>query len=216
MSNFLAMNYAVCDNWFAPLPTDTQPNRSMAYTGYSLIEDTKARPIPTVGESFIFEWLNTHSVSWRVYHCGISFFTLFDRFHDVLGPNFRSFRQFPGDFASESPSEMPQVIFIEPEYTDSPAHFGWTPNDNHPPTPIAQGEHFLRGIYDLLSKDAAKWSRILLICTHDEHGGFFDHVPPLPIPATLPPGALFQIRFTSTGHRVPALVVSSWFAAVTV
>jgi phospholipase C len=216
MSNFLAMNYAVCDNWFAPLPTDTQPNRSMAYTGYSLIDNTKARPIPTVKESFIFEWLNTHNVSWRVYHCGISFFTLFDRFHDVLGPNFRSFRQFPGDFSSESPSEMPQVIFIEPEYTDSPVHFGWTPNDNHPPTPIGQGEHFLRGIYDLLSKDAAKWNRILFIATHDEHGGFFDHVPPLPISAALPPGSLFSNGFTSTGPRVPALVASPWIPSGTV
>ena len=216
MSNFLAMQYAVCDNWFAPLPTDTQPNRSMAYTGYSLIDDTKARPIPTVRESFIFEWLNTHNVNWRVYHCGISFFTLFDRFHDVLGPNFRSFRQFPGDFSSESPSEMPQVIFIEPEYSDSPVHFGWTPNDNHPPTPVGPGEHFLRSIYDLLSKDSEKWSRTALIVTHDEHGGFFDHVPPLPIPATLLPGALFSTGFATTGPRVPALIASPWIAPGTV
>lgn len=216
MSNFLAMNYAVCDNWFAPLPTDTQPNRSIAYSGYSLIDDTKARPIPTVAESFIFEWLNARNVSWRVYHCGISFFALFDRFYEVLGPNFRSFRQFPGDFASESPSEMPQVIFIEPEYTDSPVHFGWIPNDNHPPTSIGPGEHFLRNIYDLLSKDSEKWGRTVLIVTHDEHGGFFDHVPPLPISATLAPGALFSEEFMSTGPRVPALVVSPWIASGTV
>lgn len=216
MSNFLAMQYAVCDNWFAPLPSDTQPNRSVAYTGYSLIDDTKPRPIPTVKESFIFEWLNTHSVNWRVYHCGISFFTLFDRFHDVLGPNFRSFRQLPGDFAAESVSEMPQVIFIEPEYSDSPVHFGWTPNDNHPPTPIGPGEHFLRDIYNLLTKDPAKWNRTLLITTHDEHGGFFDHVLPLAIPTPVPTGALFSAGFESTGPRVPALIASPWISPGTV
>ena len=216
MSNFLAMQYAVCDNWFAPLPTDTQPNRSVAYTGYSLIDDTKPRPIPTVKESFIFEWLNTHNVNWRVYHCGISFFTLFDRFHDVLGPNFRSFRQLPGDFAAESVSEMPQVIFIEPEYSDSPVHFGWTPNDNHPPTPIGPGEHFLRDIYNLLTKDPAKWNRTLLITTHDEHGGFFDHVLPLAIPTPIPTGALFSAGFESTGPRVPALIASPWISPGTV
>jgi len=101
MSSFLATQYAVCDNWFAPLPTDTQPNRSVACSGYSLIDDTKPRPIPTVKGSFVFEWLNAHNVNWRVYHCGISFFALFDRFEEVLGPGFRSFRQFPGDWAAE-------------------------------------------------------------------------------------------------------------------
>jgi len=216
MSNFLATQYAVCDNWFAPLPTDTQPNRSVAYSGYSLIDDTKARPIPTMKGSFIFEWLNAHNVSWRVYHCGISFFTLFDKFHEVLGPNFRSFRRLPGDFESEPLSEMPNVIFIEPEYSDSPVHFGWTPNDNHPPTPIGPGEHFLRDIYNLLTKDPAKWSRTLLITTHDEHGGFFDHVPPLVIPTPIPPGALFSDRFKNTGPRVPALIVSPWISPGTV
>lgn len=216
MSSFLAAQYAVCDNWFAPLPTDTQPNRSVAYTGYSLIEDTKPRPIPTVKGSFIFEWLKAHNVSWRVYHCGISFFTLFDQFDEVLGPNFRSFRHFPGDFESESVSEMPKVIFIEPEYSDSPVHFGWSANDNHPPTPVGPGENFLRDIYRLLTRDAAKWNRTLLITTHDEHGGFFDHVPPLAIPAPVPPGALFATRFESTGPRVPALIASPWIAPGTV
>ena len=213
MSTFLASQYAVCDNWFAPLPTDTQPNRSVAYSGYSLIEDTKPRPIPTAKGSFVFEWLNAHNITWRVYHCGISFFALFDRFEEVLGPNFRSFRQFPGDLAADAASEMPQVIFIEPEYTDSPVHLGWTPNDNHPPTGVGAGEHFLRDIYQVLTKDPAKWSRTLLIITHDEHGGFFDHVPPLGISTPVPPGSLFSTPFQSTGPRVPSLIVSPWIPA---
>lgn len=217
MSSFLATQYAVCDHWFAPLPTDTQPNRSVAYSGYSLIDDTKPRAIPTVKENFIFEWLNAHGVSWRVYHCGISFFTLFDRFHEeVLGPDFRSFRHFPADFESESAAKMPGVIFIEPEYSDSPVHFGWTPNDNHPPTPVGPGENFLRDIYRLLTKDPAKWNRTLLIVTHDEHGGFFDHVPPLAISTPVPPGALYPAGFENTGPRVPALIASPWVAPGTV
>ncbi len=216
MSNFLATQYAVCDNWFAPLPTDTQPNRSVAYSGYSLIDDTKPRPIPTPKGTFVFEWLNAHNVSWRVYHCGISFFALFDRFEEALGPNFRSFRQFPGDWAADPVSEMPQVIFIEPEYTDSPVHLGWTPNDNHPPTPIGPGEHFLRDIYQVLTKDPAKWNRTLLIVTHDEHGGFFDHVPPLAISTPVPPGSLFSDPFGSTGPRVPSLIASPWISPGTV
>jgi phospholipase C len=43
----------------------------------------------------------------------------------------------------------------------------------------------------------------MMIVTYDEHGGFFDHVPPLPIATTV---AGFQ--FKTTGVRVPAFVVS--------
>jgi phospholipase C len=213
VSSFLAAQYAVCDNWFAPLPTDTQPNRSIAFSGYSLIDDTKPRPIPTVKGSFVFEWLNAHDVSWRVYHCGISFFALFDRFEDVLGPGFRSFRQFPGDWEAENVSGMPQVVFIEPEYTDSPVHLGWTPNDNHPPTAVGPGEHFVRSVYQVLTKDPEKWKQTLLVVTNDEHGGFFDHVPPLPISAPVPTGSLFTIPFQSTGPRVPGIIASPWISA---
>lgn len=217
MSNFLATQYAVCDHWFAPLPTDTQPNRSMACSGYSLIENTKPRPIPALKGSFIFDWLKARGISWRVYHCGLSFFTLFGDLHDeVVGPNFRSFRHFPADFESESVDDMPKVIFIEPEYSDSPVHFGWVPNDNHPPTPIGPGELFLRDIYSLLTRDSTKWSQTLLIVMHDEHGGFFDHIAPLPIPAAVPAGSLYQTAFTSTGPRVPALVASPWIPPGTV
>jgi phospholipase C len=216
MSSFLAAQYAVCDNWFAPLPTDTQPNRSIAYSGYSMIDDTKPRPIPTVKDSFIFEWLKAHDINWRVYHCGISFFALFDRFEEILGPGFRSFRQFPGDWEADPVSGMPQVVFIEPEYTDSPVHLGWTPNDNHPPTSVGPGEHFLRSVYQVLTKDAEKWKRTMLVVTHDEHGGFFDHVPPLAITAPVPEGSLFSLPFQSTGPRVPSFVASPWISAGTV
>jgi phospholipase C len=217
MSSFLAAQYAACDHWFAPLPTDTQPNRAMAYSGYTLIDNTKPRPIPIVPGSFIFEWLNARKVSWRVYHCGISFFALFDGLHEeVLGPNFRSFRHFPADWEAESAAEMPAVIFIEPEYSDSPIHFGWTPNDNHPPTGMGPGENFLRDIYKLLTKDSDKWNRTLLLAMHDEHGGFYDHVPPLPISSPPPAGALYQVPFESTGPRVPALAASPWIPPGTV
>jgi len=51
----------------------------------------------------------------------------------------------------------------------------------------------------------------LLVLLYDEHGGFFDHVPP---PATVPPDPAsataekFQVR--SLGVRVPALLISPW------
>jgi phospholipase C len=205
MSNFLARNYLICDHWFAPLPADTHPNRAMAYTGVSLIDDTKARIIPY--RNLVLDWLTAHGVRWRVYHSGFSFFSLFGVIEQTLGDNFRSVRQLAGDFENDPDDVVPQVIFVEPEYEDSPVHFGFIPNDNHPPLPIGPGEHFLRDVYVALAK-SRRWAGTMLILTHDEHGGFFDHVLPRPITSPVPPGALYRDPFATTGVRVPAIIAS--------
>jgi phospholipase C len=47
------------------------------------------------------------------------------------------------------------------------------------------------------------WSKTMLVVTYDEHGGFFDHVPP-------PAARDDKPAFRSYGVRVPALVISPW------
>ena len=47
------------------------------------------------------------------------------------------------------------------------------------------------------------WEKVLLIIVYDEHGGFYDHVPP-PIAADDSP------NFRRYGCRVPAFIVSPW------
>ncbi|HSL05706.1 MAG TPA: alkaline phosphatase family protein [Nitrospiraceae bacterium] len=205
MSNFLARNFLVCDRWFAPLPADTQPNRAVAWTGCSLVDDTKGRIIPH--RDLVLDWLTTYKVRWRVYHSGLSFFLLFGLLDTALGDKFRSIRQLAGDLATDSNDTAPQVIFVEPEYNDSPIHFGNIPNDNHPPLAIGPGEQFLRDIYATLSR-SPRWANTMLIVTYDEHGGFFDHVPPLPIKSAVPAGALYSEPFTTTGVRVPTIIAS--------
>jgi len=205
MSNFLARNFLVCDRWFAPVPADTQPNRAVAWTGCTLVDDTKGRIIPH--RDLVLDWLTQHDVRWRVYHSGLSFFLLFGLLEDALGDKFRSIRSLAGDLATDSDDTAPQVIFIEPEYNDSPVHFGNIPNDNHPPLAIGPGENFLRDVYTTLST-SSRWANTLLIVTYDEHGGYFDHVPPLPIQSAVPSGALYAEPFKTTGVRVPALIAS--------
>ena len=208
ISHFLAQNYMVCDHWHSAVPADTQPNRSVACSGYTLVDTTGAQLLPVPEGSFILDWLNANQVPWRVYHSGLSFFMLFERYLAVNGPNFRDM---PGDLlrdiASGDGVGQPQVIFIEPEYSDSPVH-SIAPNDNHPPTPIGPGEHFLRDIYLALTKDPARWAKTLLVVTCDEHGGFFDHVAPPSINSPVPAGARYAAPFASLGPRVPTLLVS--------
>jgi phospholipase C len=212
MSGFLAREFAVCDHWFCPIPTDTFPNRCVVYTGESLIDDSQSRVIPTNPGTLLFDWLDARRVPWRVYHSGLSFFALLGRPSLVLGDNFRGFRDLLRDQVKPPAAGDPRVIVVEPEYCDVPVHFGRAPNDNHPPLPIAPGEHFLREVFAALTANPQRWQSTLLVVIHDEHGGFFDHVPPPRLPAAPPPGALFTAPFETAGPRVPALVVSPYVA----
>jgi phospholipase C len=146
-----------------------------------------------------------------VYCDGPSYFLLFAGLDAVvLGPNFRSIGHLQEDMRTEPLDKTPQVMIIEPRYFDYP----WSklpPNDNHPLGHIADGERYLHRVYTALTSNPEKWARTLFIVYYDEHGGFFDHVPPLPIVSPKPPGAEKKSKpFQSTGPRVPALVVSPW------
>ncbi len=74
VTSFLATQFAVCDRWFAPLPTSTQPNRLMALSGYTMRYATENGLLPA--QDTLLDWLDRHKVRWRVYSAGLSFFTL--------------------------------------------------------------------------------------------------------------------------------------------
>jgi phospholipase C len=210
MSSFLARNFCVCDHWFTPLPADTQPNRLMAFTGHTLIDETQGRLLKHTRQDLVFEWLNRHQIPWRVYHDGLPSFALYGRVEELLGPNFRSIDRLETDIRTEPAAKAPKVLFIEPRYfdnflSDKPA------NCNHPTARLCHGELFLHRVYSALTSNPEKWARTLFIVTYDEHGGFFDHVPPLRIISPVPPGADYTEAFSTTGPRVPALLVSPRF-----
>src|SRR5579864_7745398 len=117
-------------------------------------------------------------------------------------PRFRRFDNFAGDWMTEQ--DMPSVIFIEPEYTDGPHAVA---NDDHPPTGVTQGQAFLAEVYSALIANPTRWARTAMIVTYDEHGGFYDHVPPLDIPTSIPGHGPTPI-FITTGVRVPGFVIS--------
>ncbi len=211
MTDFLARNFAVCDRWFSSIPASTQPNRLMAMSGYTLIDGN----VHVLDDQYlVYDWLNDHGISWRVYHEGIPFFALMPRILGrLLDDNFRGFERLYNDFKDESEATFPEVIFVEPTYTDAP-HLG-TPSDDHPPSSIAGGQAFLRNVYTALTCNPARWARTLMILTYDEHGGFFDHASPRAIVTPPPRNAKFA-TFNSSGVRVPGIVVSPLVPAGTI
>jgi phospholipase C len=124
-------------------------------------------------------------------------------------------------FEDAEKGTLPHVSWVDPNFMDvgdmSENLFGWNPrgewhqrfidteaaNDDHPPIDVAHGQAFLMAITRALMK-SPQWTKTMLIVTYDEHGGFFDHVPPKPNPVPESPA------FNSLGARVPAFVVSPW------
>jgi phospholipase C len=206
ITSWLAQNFLVCDHWHCPLPSSTQPNRTMAFCGSSEIFDTGSpRLIPT--QDILFDWLNRNGVNWRCYHDGLSFFALYPRAWDhVLGERFRDFESYFHDMQTESVKDGPQVIVVEPSYYDAP-HLGSDhPNDNHPPLAVGWGEEFLRRVYQAASVNPERWAGTVMVYYYDEHGAFYDHVPPPRIPYTTRGNP--SHAFDSLGPRIPAVVVS--------
>ena len=205
-THFFATNYGICDRWFASIPTGTQPNRLMAMSGYTLNDINRSLILPQ--QDLVYDWLTRNKISWRVYHQGIPFFMMMEGWHlNVLDDDdhFRSYGDFQDDLNSGEP--LPQVIFIEPRYSDAP-HFE-APCDDHPPSPITAGQNFLKRIYSDLITNWDRWLKTLTIVNYDENGGFFDHVKPLPIPTNPRPEATFKYGpFKTTGARVPAYLIS--------
>ena len=91
---------------------------------------------------------------------------------------------------------LPSVTFIDPDFIDVPPGF-----DDGPPADVAAGQHFIGTVVNALMKGPL-WSKTLLIITYDEHGGFYDHVPP---PKAVPVSAVDDY-----GVRVPTFVISPW------
>ena len=204
VTNFLANNFAVCDHWFAPLPTSTHPNRCMALGGSTSIDHTGELDHDLKVNSLILDWLDEKGVSWRVYrHGALSSFYLF-RTGLIFDSRFRLFKSLKDDINAPD-GEFPHVVFIEPSYTRP------NQNDNHPPLPVSYGESFLRDIYRILISNEERWKKTVMILTYDEHGGFFDHVPPLLIPYAPPHGEFPP--FKTTGPHVPAILVSPLVSA---
>lgn len=198
----LADQYTVCDHWFACLPTSTAPNRLMSMCGASLIGETGTS---LADQPTVYDWLTEHNVRWRVYAAGLPFFALMPKMAPLfLTQHFRRLSDLEDDLQKERPDEWPQVVFIEPDYYDCPVHFH-PPCDNHAPLAMAPGEAFVSKVYRAFTGSSpalAKWAESVLILTYDEHGGLFDHVPPLPILYRNPNG----VSFDSTGPRTPTIV----------
>ena len=203
----LARGFAVCDQWFASVPTETMPNRAFmcAATSQGKLGDFHVTPFSAPS---IFGALTQANVSWMAYGYDALPYTQSD-FNDTLSAPASNFGLFADFTAAAAAGTLPAYSFLEPSW-------GTTGNSQHPNYDVALGEQLIHDVYYALF-NGANWNQTLLIITYDEHGGNFDHVPP-PTGAVAPDSSVGDqgFDFTRFGVRVPAVLVSPLVAAGTV
>ncbi|MEX3936343.1 alkaline phosphatase family protein [Paraburkholderia phymatum] len=202
----LARGYAVCDHWYAPVPTETMPNRAFACAA------TSQGHMDDVAKTFtcpsIFGRLTDAGQSWAIYGYDTPPLTRHN-FPDVTNAPESHFGLF-SDFQSAAKNgSLPAFSFLEPSW-------GSSGNSQHPNYDVALGEQLIYDVYQSVFK-GPDWNQTLLVITYDEHGGCYDHVPP---PSNAVPSdslaGEYGFDFRRFGVRVPTLLISPWIEAGTV
>jgi phospholipase C len=209
----LAKEYLICDRWFAAHPGPTQPNRYCTLTGQTPILDNYKAGDPHLGflpETTIFDLLTAANITWAYYEGDIAFLRFFNKYRlddkHVIPINDPK----DGFFTKARHGSLEQVVFIDPNFADVPPIS--TASDDTPPADLLLGQINIGLISNNLIA-SPNWPKTLFVITYDEHGGFYDHVPP---PGTkLAKDKIDFVRVNPQGSdflgvRVPAFIISPW------
>jgi len=200
--------FAMADRYFASALTQTFPNRFYLLTGSSF--GHIRNDFGSYTQKTIFELLDAAGVSWKIYHSGLPFGDLFQY---VLAHQANVVNVQPNYFADAQAGTLPAVSFIDPVFV-GPKN---VENDEHPPANVQVGEKFAADVINAFTA-SPQWAHGALFLTYDEHGGFYDHVPPPPacVPDAIAPMLLPGDEpggFDTYGIRVPFVVVSPYARA---
>jgi phospholipase C len=224
----LARTFALANRWFASAPCQTYPNRRflMAGTAYGNIStDTSSLFDPPPPNGTIFDQLSGHGLSWRNYFSDLPSCGIIGSVPQKYPSNLAPIAQFFGDCAA---GNLPAVSLVDPEFglageVGGPLADAGVPGagrvsaqgqSEENPQDIQLGQDFAARVITAVMSSPA-WRRTLLIWTYDEHGGYYDHVPP---PAAIKPDSIAPKLgpndvpggYDIYGPRVPAVVVSPY------
>jgi phospholipase C len=225
-----ARSFALANRWFCSAPCQTVPNRRflMAGTASGLVSDNLLDVVkdpPPNGT--IFDRLDAHSISWAAYFTDIPYAAIIPSVIEKHWRHLHGVHRFVKDCASGA---LPAVSFVDPEvgvlsaigsalqaipFAERPADWLATlGGSEEDPQDMRYGERWAHDKVTSVLQSPA-WPHTLLIYTYDEHGGYYDHVPP---PAALAPDDTppklesgdVPGGYDIYGVRVPAIVASPY------
>ena len=207
---FMATAFATSDRWFAPMPTNSPPNRIAAFAATTqghAHEPTQELTTPT-----IFHRLSSAGISWKIYYTDTisggapadSLDNYWPTFAKAHATNIVPISEYLTDVKNGT---LPSVAFIETGY--------FTGRDEHPGsgTNIQAGQQYVASLANALMASPS-WKDSVFFLSYDEGGGTYDHVVPMTAvqPDGIPPRDLTSSDqpgdFTRTGFRVPLVVIS--------
>jgi phospholipase C len=264
----LARTFPVADRWFCSCLGPTFPNRRflIAGTANGLIDDLPWDLADYPAAGTIFDALTSNGISWVNYHNVHPVRVLLKRLGGAPGlvalrrlaslgqwlsrvtDAVRGNKSFTADlyplgfigsirhlrttqrfFADAATGQLPAVSVVDPD-------FGLYSEEN--PQDVSHGEAFSASVVNAVMHGPA-WESTLLLWMYDEHGGYYDHVPPpaAAVPDDVParnwqlsqpwvrallrvvaPKQLAQLKnadngptaYDRYGFRVPAAIVSPY------
>src|SRR5579859_2795253 len=209
----LARTFPLADHWFSSCLGPTFPNRRflIAGTANGLIDDLPFHLLDYPPNGTIFDMLTRHGISWANYHPvagdksrarrlahyrrrrarrtllalvqGIGKVTegiekdiqfTADLFPLGIGQHVRHVHGMDQFFAEADAGALPAFSIVDPAFDEF---------SEENPQDIQKGESFAAEVINRVMHGKG-WPGTLLIWTYDEHGGYYDHVPP---PPAVPP-----------------------------
>ena len=206
----LVAEFAICDRWFSSVPSETQPNRLFVHSATSngMVTNDNTLMLEGLPQRTIFDNLDDQGKSFGIYSHGTPATILYKSLRKLKF--IRNFHSYELEFKQHcKEGNLPNYTVIEPRYFDLATLPG---NDDHPSHDISEGQKLVKETYEAL-RSSPQWNEMLFIIVYDEHGGFFDHVPP-PFGCPSPDGhsgpAPSNFHFDRLGVRVPAFFISPW------
>ena len=222
-------------------PTFPNRRFLVAGTAHGLSSDRLKKTIDRPANGTLFDLLNRHGITWADYHSvshgrallgqapglhgsaagrHLRVRLLEDRIKSA-GGEVKSLLQFTADafplgllgylghvrsidrFESDARrGTLPDVSIVDPDFRAS---------SEENPQDVRVGEAFAARIINAVLRGPA-WGETLLVWCYDEHGGYYDHVPP---PSAVEPDGVGPEdggvwRYDRYGFRVPAVIVSPY------
>ena len=204
----LASVFPLADRYFCSVPGPTYPNRRflIAATSMGMTGDSIPSLVAHPKNGTIFDRLHEAGVTWKDYYSRWSLVPTLALFPELLVRYHGNVADTDDFFADAAAGALPQFSLVEPNYLLK---------SEETPQNIAWGEQFAAKVIDAVMSGPG-WEHTLLLFLFDEHGGYYDHVPP---PRAIPPdgippqvddnGPVFA-GFGQYGVRVPCVMVSPW------
>jgi phospholipase C len=208
----LANAFPIGDRWFCSVLGQTDPNRRYLIAGTSagMTDDggvSLVNFIEPAPNGTIFNLLDKYGISWEnyVYSSPLGATPELYAVNDLLTEAVHS-KAFDDFFSDAASGSLPAFSLLDPNYDEQ---------SQENPQNIVVGEALLSQVVNAIGASPL-WPSTLFILVYDEHGGYYDHVPP---PAAIAPDTIAPLvqpgqsaydGFARYGFRVPSVVVSPY------